>query len=176
MKSDRFALAMCAAFAMAFSSHAAYAQTSESLSVAPFTGEAGFQELRVGGDSWYVAFHGTRKHAIGSVQAGWLARAGQLCESAGKQYVVELRYVGQQVFPEDPVASNEDFSIVRTAGPVYIPMFIPSGPRTIPPNLTPTKAAAIRCVEKGSGLNVGLAAIPVADAKEGARKTGLSVQ
>jgi hypothetical protein len=175
MKSHRLTQAICAAFAVAFWSHTAYAQNSDSLSVAPFTGEAGFQELRIGGDSWYLAFHGTRKHAIGSVQAGWLARAGQLCESAGKQYIVELRYVGQQVFPEDQVASYEDFLIVRTAGPVYIPIFIPSGPRTIPPSLTPTKVAAIRCVERASGLNANLVAIPTTDAKDAARKAGVSI-
>lgn len=174
MKANRLVAALYALIAVAWFPQAAHAQSAEAVSVAPFTGESGYQEIRLAADSWYLAFHGTRKHAISSVQAAWLGRAGQLCESAGKPYVIELRYVGQPAFPEDPVASAEDFSVVRVAGPVYIPMFIPSGPQTITPALTPTKAAAIRCAASSSGLKAGLVAIPVSEAKEGARKVGLS--
>jgi len=154
---------------------AASAQSVEALALAPFTGEAGYQEVQLDGDAWYLAFHGTRKHGIKQVQAGWWARAAQLCETARKPLIVELRYVGEPVYDDEPVAQHDDdVSLVRVAGPVFIPMFIPSGPRNIPPNLTPTKASAVRCVERGTGLRAGRKAVTLAEAKEEARLGSVS--
>jgi hypothetical protein len=137
------------------------AQTGGSLPVEPYTGHAGYQEFRLGPDSWYLAFHGTRDHSMDDVQAAWLSRARQLCQSVRKPYLVELRYVGEPVYDSEPVARADDPATFKVAGPAYIPLFIPSGPRNIPPDITPTKAAPLRCVDRSSGLRAGKRATSV---------------
>jgi len=87
--------------------------------------------------------------------------------------VVELQYVNEPAYETDQMAATEDVASVKVAGPVYIPMFIPSGPRNIPPNLTPTKAAPIRCVNQLAGLRPDKTAISVADTQDNARNAGL---
>lgn len=154
----------------------AWAQTMEPLALAPFTGAAGYQEIQLEGDNWYLAFHGTRKHSIEQVRTGWWARAAQLCESARKPFIVELRYVGDPVYADEKMARYDDgFRAIPVAGPIYITMFIPSGPRNIPPTLTPTKAAVLRCVDLNTGLRTGRKAVTLAEAKEEARKGGMTV-
>jgi hypothetical protein len=152
----------------------ASAQTVEPLSVAPFAGESGYQEIPLDATSWYLAFHGTRKHSLAQVQTGWLARASQLCESVRMPFIVELRYVGDTAYEGEAVAQDaREWEMVNAAGAVYIPMFIPSGPRNIPPHLTPSKSAVVRCLDRDTGLKPGRTAISLAQAKEAARKLGL---
>jgi hypothetical protein len=152
-------------------------QATQTAALVPFTGQSGYQELKLGGDSWYLAFHGTRNDVITLVEAGWMGRAGQLCEAAHKAYVVELRYVDEPVYLTDPVASNDDgLEIVKVrSGPIFIPIYTPSGPRNVSPTLTPTKAAPLRCINETTGLRPGKAAVPVADAINTARTAGMPI-
>ena len=141
------------------------AQSSDTLKVEPFIGSAGFQEINLENEGWYLAFHGTRNHTIESVNSGWLLRASELCEMANKPYIVELRYIGQQVFEDDPIAIYQEVIMQKVARAAYIPIYIPSRPRQVTPLETPTKAAPIRCVLQATGLKSGLVALPVAMSK-----------
>lgn len=155
-----------------------HAQTPELPSFQPYSGDSGYQDLQLGPDSWYVAFHGTRKHSISTVETAWRARAAQLCQAANARYVVELKYVGDRALESDAVAAApEDPSahVHRVAGFVYIPIFTPSGPREIAPLLTPTKMGPVRCLPSIERLRQGKVAIDVQEAIGAARKAGLSI-
>lgn len=177
MSTNRLTRRIVAALACAALAGAVHAQATEPMPLAAFAGDVGYQEVPLDGSSWYLAFHGTRKHALGQVQAGWWARAVQLCESAHKPFIVQLRYVGEPVYEEEPLARyDDDFSTLRVpAGAVYIPIFIPSGPRNIPPSLTPTQAAVVRCVDRTTGLRTGRKALSFAEARQEARNGGVTV-
>lgn len=133
----------------------------------------GYQDIRIGPDSWYVAFHGTRLHSIAQVELGWLGRAAQLCRSIRKRHVVELRYVGEPVFQEESVVRNDKTApprATRVAGSVPIPIFIPSSPVVVARQETPSKMAAVRCIDDLNGIRPGKTGIPVSDALEAANK------
>jgi hypothetical protein len=141
------------------------AQEAQTFQLIPFAGASGYQELNLGTDSWYLAFHGEDNFEPRAVVAAWLTRAGYLCESTGKQYVVELRYIGQRVFPEDRLVNHHELIPIQVANRVQVPIYIPiPQPRT--PKPTPSKSAAIRCVSENSALLPGRVAVPVAKAKE----------
>ena len=166
------------AAALLVASSLARAQSPEIPSFQPYSGESGYQDLQIGPDSWYVAFHGTRKHSMSTVEAAWRARAAQLCQSAGSRYVVELSYVGDRALESDAVAAVPDDSSAymhKVAGFIYIPIFTPSGPREITPILTPTKMGAIRCLPALERLRQGKVAIDVREAISAGRKAGLSI-
>ena len=166
------------AAALVNATFSANAQQAEVPTFQPYAGESGYQDLQLGPDSWYVAFHGTRKHSISTVEQAWKARAAQLCRSTSTRYFVELKYVGDRALESDAVASvPEDSSayMQRVAGVIYIPIFTSSGPREISPLLTPTKMGAIRCLSNVEGLRQGKVATEVLDAISSARKAGLSI-
>lgn len=163
---------------LVIASASAIAQTTEMPNLAPYEGDSGYQEFSLGPDSWYVAFHGTRKHSMATVEAAWLARAAQLCNSIQKSHLVELKYVGERVLDSDEVARNDaalDAHLYKVAGAVYIPIFTPSGPREITPVLTPSKVAAVRCFSTDNGLRSGKTAVTTAEALASARKAGLAI-
>lgn len=151
------------------------AQVAEPVEVAPFTGSAGFQDISVGPESWYVAFHGTRRHSMPVVEAGWLARAAQLCDSVHKGHLVELRYIDEPLYEADSVAEQEADRRpypLMVASAVYIPIFVPSSPTNIPPHITPSKMAAVRCVDDLNGLRPGKSPVSVKQALQAATEAG----
>jgi hypothetical protein len=156
----------------------ASAQPSEVPSFQPYSGKSGYQDLKVGPESWYVAFHGTRMHSMSTVEAAWWARAAQLCQSANARYVVELNYVGDRALESDGVASFPDDSsanMLRVAGVVYIPIFTPSGPREFTPMVTPSRIGVIRCLPALDRLRQGKVSTKVQEAIDAGRKTGLVI-
>lgn len=179
----RSALAIACALAASCAPIAiAHAQSKDVPAFAPYTGTSGYQEIDLGNDTWYVAFHGTRDHGMQSLEAGWLARSAQLCSAAGKQFVVELKYVGEPVSSTDRLSSSDETPYspsqalpLRVAGSVPIPIFIPSGPREITPILTPSKMAPARCLATAAGLRDGKTAVSIAQALETARGAGLKL-
>lgn len=144
----------------------------------PFAGDSGYQEIRLSADTWYLALHGTRKHSPASVQTAWLARAAQLCVAAKARYFVELRYAGERVLSSD-VAAAETEPLARfmrpTAGGYYVPIFIPSGPRAITQQLTPSKLAPVRCVEAQDAVRERNRAMSAADVLGSARRAGFQL-
>jgi hypothetical protein len=157
----------CFVVAVFLMSRSALAQTGDLPSFLEFEGQSGYQEIALAGDSWYLAFHGTRNNSLSSVEAGFWGRAAQLCRSAGKAYVVELVYVGERVLPSDPnLVQFESVSsrLVPVRSFIYIPIFIRGGPVTsnAPERvITPSKMSAIRCLSEDANTISGLRPIPV---------------
>jgi len=171
-------LAAAVATIVAVSSYAQTGTEEESPYFGPFTHQGGYQELSLGPDAWFVAFHGTRKYSMNAVEAGWLARAAQLCASIQRKFLVELRYVGEPVFETDRLAIEPaaEFDYFKTKGSVvYIPIITSSGPQEIPPYLTPSKLAAVRCISTDAGLRPGKKAVTTDNAIAIARDAGLRI-
>ena len=148
---------------------------------APLSGLTGYQEIKLPDDSWYVGFHGERKHSMDLVETGWAARAAQLCMSLQLPYFVELHYVGEAILAPAPGPAHVTPSApvrdgsARTVGYVYIPIFIPQPQGPMPTVLTPSKAAAVRCVPSPDRLIDPSRARTATDALDAARKRGLAV-
>jgi hypothetical protein len=156
----------------------ASAQSGEPPPFVAYSGESGYQEISLRVDEWYVAFHGARKHAMASVETAWLARAAQLCAAGGKQYVVELNYVGDRVYESERLSGTGELQenlSHKVAGVVYIPIITSYGPREIRPMLTPSKMAAIRCATTVDGLRAGKTGMSVSDALAKARSAGITL-
>ncbi len=170
------AAALVGALALA-ASHAG-AQSPEPPTFAPYVGGGGFQEIELGGDAWYVAFHGVRQNTMAAVEAAWLARSAQLCLAGNKRFLVELRYVGEHVLSSEPMAhlpSDVSGYAQHVAGVVYIPIVISSRPQQFSPIITPTKMAAIRCLSTVTGLRADKVAVDAQAALHAARSAGLVI-
>jgi hypothetical protein len=121
----------------------------------PHNGRSGYQEIPLNGNSWYVFFEGTRDDKIEKVEAGWATRAAELCKNSGKKYFVEQRYVSEKILKDEPlnISRNDLASGLHTvAGMIFVPIYTPSSPRAINPILTPSKMAAIQCLDKQDQL------------------------
>ena len=154
------------------------AQPTSIPSFQPFTGDSGYQEIRIDTDSWYVAFHGTRMHSMAIVEAAWKARAAQLCRSTNKRYLVELNYIGDRALDSDAVAiswNEPQAYMLREAGFVYIPIIIPSRSQTDLLILTPSKMGPVRCLATDEGLRQGKVAVDIQVAIDAGRKIGLLI-
>jgi len=144
---------------------------------APLAGQEGYQEIPLGVDSWYVAFHGTRSHSMPTVEAGWAARAAQLCLGAHKGLFVALRYVGEPVVRQAPTSGSTSFrpGWLRPAGAVYVPIFIPEANGPPAPYLTPSRQGAILCVSSADVLADPSRARDGREAIDLARKAGYAI-
>jgi hypothetical protein len=114
------------------------------------------------------------------VETAWMARAAQLCRSGKKQYLVELKYVGDRALDSDTIAMNWSESpghMFKVARGVYvpIPIIIPSRPREIVPVLTPSKMGSVRCLATDEGLLQGKVAVDTQAAIDAGRKAGLEI-
>ena len=144
----------------------------------PYTGESGYQEIQIDTDSWYVAFHGTRRHSMPIIEAAWMARAAQLCRSGNKRYLIELNYVGDRALDSDAVAvswSEPPVHMLREARAVYIPIIIPSRSHGTVLVLTPSKMGPVRCLATNEGLRQGKVAVDIQGAIDAGRKIGLVI-
>jgi hypothetical protein len=151
----------------------------------PFEGSSwfsaqGYQELKLDSDRWYVAYQGNRKTSSEWVDAAWSARSAQLCKAAGASHFVALRYPFEAVTAQDDALSqreSEGTLLARrpVAGPVYIPIYTPSGPSTIVPETAPSKLGAIRCLTDPKVLKDPTRAVAVGDALTEARGLGVTL-
>ncbi len=119
----------------------------------PYDGKTGYQELAIAADSFYLAFHGTRDTSGPWVNAAWAARAAQLCAARGAAAFVALRYPDEAVLPTDAAMAaapaDQAWPVPVASGPVYIPIYLPSGPRITSLD-APGKLGAVRCLPAGA--------------------------
>lgn len=159
------------------------AQSEGAPTYGPFEGGGyitshGYQDLRLADDHWYVAYQGNKDTAPSWVDAAWAARSAQLCAASGASHFVQLRYVFESVAAGDTPFANSGAGpdapfVLRTAGPVYLPIFVPSGPRVIVPRIGPSKLAAVRCVRGTSSLIDSSRAVGVQDTLTKSREAGI---
>lgn len=145
---------------------------------AGYDGRMGYQELTLSAHTHYLAFHGNRSTSGPWVDAAWAARAAQLCKAQGSESFVSLRYVEEPVLTDDPQVAWEDADaprVIRVAAPVYIPMFISSGPRNASID-GPGKSGPVRCMPAGATLREPGRAVQVSAALEAARRAGVPVR
>ncbi len=122
----------------------------------PYTGVEGYQEIVLGEDLFYVAFHGSRNSAMPEIEAAWKTRAAQLCLERGVAEFIQLHYSFEPVLKTDPPPvpgrrKEAMGSLVRTAGVIYIPIITPrsSGAASVD---APSKQAPVRCVRDPSAV------------------------
>ena len=146
----------------------------------PYAGADGYQEIAIGANAWYLAFHGLRSNSIPSLEKAWSARAGQLCLAAAKSTFVELRYVAERILTSDPILSENEIGSAKLhpAAAVYIPIFIPntSGPITDGMFSSPSKMAPFKCIDDLEELMDKTRAISSSQAVENAKKYGISIR
>ncbi len=139
----------------------------------------GYQELPLGNGRWYVAYQGNADTSPDWVDAAWSARSAQLCKAGGSTHFIALRYVSEAVGVRDEqqadAGNDSAWRMLQAAGPIYIPIYTPSGPRTILPLTAPSRLAAIRCISDPLSLKNPARAISVGDALETARWQGVAV-
>lgn len=139
----------------------------------------GYQEMPLGPGRWYVAYQGNADTSPDWVEAAWSARSAQLCRGDGSSHFVALRYVSEAVRVRDEqqadAGGESPWRMMPMAGPIYIPIYTPSGPRTIVPALAPSRLAAIRCINDPLSLKNPARAIAVGDALEAARRQGVAL-
>lgn len=160
------------------------ADASKNPTYGPFEGAGyvsvqGYQELSLGPGRWYVAYQGNADTSPDWVDAAWSARSAQLCKSGGSTHFVALRYVSEAVGVRDEqqadAGDESPWQMLRTAGPIYIPIYTPSGPRTVVPLTAPSRLGAIRCISDPLILKDPARAIALGDALETARRQGVAV-
>jgi hypothetical protein len=121
----------------------------------PYAGKVGYQEIELGNNTYYVAFHGDNKTSHEEVDAGWLTRSAQLCQAAGMNYFLELKYSFEPVAKSDPNLSQllpePSGHFLMASGYIYIPMYIPrnSGAASIDAF---SRKAHIRCIRDPDDL------------------------
>jgi hypothetical protein len=116
----------------------------------PFDGFQGYQEIKVSENSYYVAYHGNREAKYDEVVAAWGRRAAELCAQAATAHYVELAYLLEPLTRKEMdafVALEPAPRMIYAAGPVYIPIYMPSGPRAARVD-APSKMAGVRCVRE----------------------------
>jgi hypothetical protein len=145
------------------------------MTYAPYGGIEGYQELALGADLYFVAFHGARSTPATDVILGWRTRAAQLCVAAGTAQFVELEYSFEPVLTNDPLSfdtnrRSEDATLLPAAF-IYIPIFTPrrTGGAFID---APTRQAHVRCIRDLSLLIQPDRAIYVAPVLDEARARG----
>ena len=120
----------------------------------PFEGHEGYQDIKVSDDTYYVGFHGNEGAPYNKVVSAWAARSAQLCSQAGASHYVELAHLFEPLTQKEQdlfLALEAAPRFMRTAGYVYIPMYIPSGPRATKID-APSKLGAIRCMQSADNL------------------------
>jgi hypothetical protein len=145
---------------------------------APASGRTGYQEIRLGDDTWYLAFYGDRENPLELIQAAWAARAAQLCDSVKHPYFVPLKYVSEAVLKSAPAAAitRADGRAYPVRGPVYIPIFIPQPAHgVIPAVTTPSKLAAFKCIDSPEKLLEPSRAVSTSEALASARTRGFKL-
>ena len=115
----------------------------------PFDGFEGYQDIKVSDNVYYVGFHGKRDAKYNEVTAAWSVRSGQLCSQAGASHYVELSHLLEPLTQKELdlfVAFEPAPRMTYAAGGfVYIPIYVPSGPRSARID-APSKLAPIRCI------------------------------
>jgi hypothetical protein len=115
-------------------------------SYAPYDGTAGYQEIKLDADTYYVAYHGPNVGSSGSMPDLWKRRVSELCRNMNAPFYVELNYNFEdpRVNGVDMLASESAAGWMQPVKVGYIPIFIPtaSGPSSIN---GPTKQAPARC-------------------------------
>lgn len=120
----------------------------------PFDGFQGYQDIQVSQNLYYVAYHGNRDARYEEVVAAWGRRAAQLCAQATTTHYVELLHLLEPLTKKEMdtfVAFEPAPRMTHAAGPVYIPIYIPSGPRAARID-APSKMAGVRCVRETSEI------------------------
>lgn len=116
----------------------------------PFDGFQGYQDIQVSENLYYVAYHGNRDAKYEEVVAAWGRRAAQLCAQAVTKHYVELSYLLEPLTKKEMdafVAFEPTPRMTYAAGPVYIPIYMPSGPRATRVD-APSKMAGVRCIRE----------------------------
>jgi hypothetical protein len=116
----------------------------------PFDGFQGYQDIKVSENLYYVAYHGNRDAKYEEVVAAWGRRAAQLCAQATATHYVELSHLLEPLTKKETdafIALEPTPRMIYAAGPVYIPIYMPSGPRAARVD-APSKMAGVRCVRE----------------------------
>lgn len=146
-------------------------------SFGPYDGMTGYLQIRTGAGAYVVAVHGSRETTVESVRVGWAARAAQLCQADGAGDFVQLRYTGEPVLlGEVYAAQSVEPRPQMVKGPVYVPIFIPSGGPRVAELNAPSKIAAVRCVAEPQRVKDPQRLVRAADALERATAAGVSVK
>lgn len=158
----------------------AFGQASTQGSYGPFTGDSGYQDVKLSEQSWYVAYHGNRQTSLDQVQLGWQARVAELCGSLRATLFVELRYVGEPLLPGDPAVAGdpaqEGWIQLAKGSYVYIPIFTPRPNYSAMSLMAPSKLAAVRCLWDATGLIDPSRAASIPKVREDARRAGIGLK
>lgn len=121
----------------------------------PFDGNEGYQEIKASNNTFYVAFHGTNNATYNEVVDAWKKRSAEICLEIGADYYVELAHLLEPLTAQEInqfLATGPLPRFMRTAGGfVYIPLYIPSGPRSARMD-APSKLAPIRCLKSAEDV------------------------
>lgn len=141
-----------------------------------YNGGLDYQELSLSANTYYVAVFSDRLLSATLINAAWAARAAQLCAASGSDAFVPLRYVDEPVIVEDVDISLFDHQAARThrvaAGTIFVPIFIPSGPREVHLEM-PGKAGAVRCLPAGADLRNPARLVRASVALDAAQRAGV---
>jgi hypothetical protein len=144
----------------------------------PFKGDLGYQDIALGDLMWYVAFHGNRGTEITWVNAAWAARVAQLCRERQQEFFVQLRYVFEPLSKEERTTQREyvpDAWAMHVRG-TYVPILVPySSGGPIQAVVTPSKLAAVRCINDPSKIGDPTRAIRVDSSLDAARQLGINI-
>jgi len=138
----------------------------------------GYQDMRIGASSWYVAYQGNRSTPTDWIDSAWSARAAQVCQSVGLKYFVALRYPMEPVTPQDDIADSrrgawDGWSQRDVAGFIPIPIYTPSAaPQVV---TGPSKLGTVRCLSDPQSLKDPQRAVAVDQALRDARAAGVAV-
>ena len=95
----------------------------------PTGATGGFKEMELKPDIWHVAFSGNGYTTVETVQTYWLYRCAELALEKGFDGFEVISHI-QLVLPLSPeqfFADDAPIKPARSAGPVYTPIYIPSG-------------------------------------------------
>lgn len=152
--------------------------SNAALKYQPFDGHGGYQEIKISENLYYVGFHGNRDDSYDEISSAWAARSAQLCSQSGAAFFVELAYFFEPLTKgELDIFSNiePEPRFMHTAGYVYIPMYIPSGPRITKID-APSKLAAVRCLQSTENMIDSKRAISVTEKLQEASRMKIGVK
>ncbi|MES2946445.1 MAG: hypothetical protein V4772_26555 [Pseudomonadota bacterium] len=121
----------------------------QAIDVKPFDGIEGYQEIKVTAKLYYVGFHGKRDAKYTDVLSAWEARSAQICAESGASHFVQLKSLleplTQKELEQFVAYEPAPYPTQAAASFIYIPIYMPSGPRAAQID-GPSKLAAVRCV------------------------------
>jgi hypothetical protein len=171
------AAAACFAFSLAAADDRKLPEY-QSMADAGMLSYEGYEDIKIGPATWYVAYQGNRSTPPDWIDAAWSARAATICQAAQHRYVVALRYPMEPVTPQDDVADARrgawsGWTRQNVAGFIAIPIYTPAAPPQ--PITGPSKLGAIRCIDDPQSLKDPKRAIAVDQSLLDTRSAGVIV-